>query len=86
MLWEQADSASGGVYSGHLNAIARRYPQLSSIELHVAALVKAMLPSWQIAQLLGITEKTVENHRIDIRRKIGCDGNLVSFLQKLNEQ
>jgi DNA-binding CsgD family transcriptional regulator len=41
------------------------------MELRVAALVKGMLPSWKIAEMLGICEETVENHRVNIRHKLG---------------
>jgi len=73
LAWEQAELASGGLYARYLNDIAHHYPQLTGMELRVAALVKAMLPSWRIGEILGITEKAVENYRVKIRRKIGCD-------------
>src|SRR3989442_460296 len=69
LAWEQAELASGGLYPRYLDEIAHRYPELSLMERRVAALVRAMLPSWKIAEMLVIAEKTVENHRIKIRRK-----------------
>jgi DNA-binding CsgD family transcriptional regulator len=41
------------------------------MELRVSALVMALLPSWRIGEMLGITEKSVENLRVKARRKMG---------------
>jgi DNA-binding CsgD family transcriptional regulator len=70
LAWEQAELASGGFYARNLDVIGRRYPALTPMELRVCALVKAMLPSWKIAELLGVCEETVENHRVNARRKM----------------
>jgi DNA-binding CsgD family transcriptional regulator len=70
--WEQAERESGGRYTAYLNEIAHRYPDLlSPTELKVCALIKDMKPSWVIAEMLGVCEDTIENHRVNIRRKIG---------------
>ena len=82
--WDAAVRASGGVYSSNLDAIARRFPQLTPMELRVSAMVKAMLPSWKIAQALCITEKAVENYRVKIRRKTACaDTRLNTLLARI---
>jgi len=84
IAWEQADLASGGYYSRNLEAIARIYHTLTPMELRISALVKAMLPSWMIAEKLCITEKAVENYRVKIRRKTNCpDTRLNAHLQKI---
>ena len=72
IAWEQAELQSNGLYARNLADIAIHFPQLTETERRVAALVKAMLPSWKIAQILVISEKAVENYRVRIRRKIGC--------------
>ena len=73
LAWEQAELASGGLYARNLDEVARRFPQLTPMELRVCALVKALLPSWRIGEILSISEKAVENYRVKIRRKTGCD-------------
>jgi hypothetical protein len=51
------------------------------MEARVCALVKAMLPSWRIAELLGIQEESVERCRCRARRKLGLtDERLQAFL------
>ena len=81
LAWEQAELTSNGLYSRYLTEISSHYPTLTPMELRVCVLVKAMLPSWEIGQLLGISEKAVENYRVKARKKIGiCAGGLASHL------
>jgi DNA-binding CsgD family transcriptional regulator len=79
LAWEQADKSSKGLYGQYLSEIVEHYPTLTSMEARVAALVKSLLPSWRIAELLGISERTVENHRTSIRRKTGCHDTRLSM-------
>ncbi len=76
--WEQAEFASAGLYARNFEEIAHRYPSLTPMECRVCALVKAMLPSWKIGELLGICEDTVENHRVNARRKMSLHGERLS--------
>jgi DNA-binding CsgD family transcriptional regulator len=81
LAWEQAELASGGFYAHNLDEIAHRYPTLTPMELRVCALVKSMLPSWKIAEILCIKEESVERYRCRIRRKLGIHGGwLQEFL------
>jgi DNA-binding CsgD family transcriptional regulator len=61
---------SGGTRSRNAEALARKYPKLTPMELCVCALAKEMMPSWKIAEMLGVTEKTVENYRVRARKKM----------------
>jgi FixJ family two-component response regulator len=78
LAWEQAELISNGLYARYLADISVHYPTLTPMELRVCALVKAMLPSWEIGQLLGISEKAVENYRVKARKKIGICGERLS--------
>ncbi|MDP4220082.1 MAG: helix-turn-helix transcriptional regulator [Bacteroidota bacterium] len=71
--WDQIDRESGGIYALYLRDLARRFPTLSPMELRISALIKGMLRSWEISERLAIEEKTVENHRTNIRRKLGLE-------------
>jgi DNA-binding CsgD family transcriptional regulator len=73
IAWEQAELMSNGLYAQYLHDIAVRYPTLTPMELRVCSLVRAMLPNWKIAEILGISEKTIENHRRSARMKIGVE-------------
>ncbi len=69
--WEEAELAISGTYARNLESCRERYPELSPMEHRVCALAKAMLPNWKIAEILGISERTVENHLRATRKKLG---------------
>src|SRR5947209_13666775 len=80
-LWDKIDRNSGGRYGKYLRGIAKQYPELSAMEKRIAALVVGLHSSREIAGMLSITEKTVENHRYNIRCKLCVkDPNLETFL------
>ncbi|MBS1903617.1 MAG: helix-turn-helix transcriptional regulator [Bacteroidetes bacterium] len=65
-----------------LGELARLFPTLSRTELEICAMLFEAMPSWQIAEVLSITERSVENHRSNIRRKFSLtpSQHLHSFL------
>jgi DNA-binding CsgD family transcriptional regulator len=65
-----------------LHSLARQFPLLSPTELHICAMLRESFVSWEIAHKLSITERSVENHRSNIRRKLGlsAEQNLQTFL------
>jgi DNA-binding CsgD family transcriptional regulator len=63
--------------------VAGLAPRLSSREVEVADLVRSGVVNKEIAEMLGISETTVERHRHNIRRKLGITDssvNLSTFL------
>ena len=57
--------------------------RLTPRETEICAMIKAGLPSKDIAEMLGISRQTVERHRRNIRRRLDLTGkkqNLTSFL------
>jgi DNA-binding CsgD family transcriptional regulator len=54
----------------YMSVLSEQHPDLSRTEVEVAALLQMNFKTKDIAQIMGITEKTVENHRINIRRKL----------------
>ncbi len=48
------------------------WDNLSNREREVACLIARGYGNPQIAAILGISEKTVEDHRLHVRRKLGC--------------
>jgi len=69
--WEQIDRESGGIYDIYLRDLAVRFPMLSPTELRICSLVRGMLSNWEISQCLNICVETVQNHRVNIRKKLG---------------
>jgi len=73
--------------SSFSHSLGSRYFDLSPVELRVANLVKQGRNSREIAGALDITEKTVKNHRYNIRRKVGISNkgmNLRTFLMAID--
>ena len=73
IAWEQAELSSGGLYAQNFHEVKAKYPKLTPMQCRVCALVMAMLPSWKIAEILGISERTVENHRYKAHLALGCE-------------
>ncbi len=71
MVWQELVVQSNGQFSAHLANIANHFPELTETELRICSLIISSLVSAEIAAKLGITEDTVENHRVAIRRKMG---------------
>lgn len=65
-----------------LPRLARSFPALSPSELQICAMLRESLRSWQIADILFISERSVDNHRCNIRRKLclAQEQNLKTFL------
>lgn len=82
LAWEQIEVQSNGYYSRLLHELAEKFPTLTPTELRISALVKGSLHNWEIAERLNICEDTVENHRVNIRRKLGLlpKQNLLNYL------
>lgn len=81
LAWEEIEVRSNGFYAASLHELAERFPILTPTELRICVLAKSMLLNWQIAERLYIDERTVERHRVRIRRKLGLQKeNLTSFL------
>jgi len=79
-VWEKLNIESNGLYGEYFRILAQRFNELTRMELFVAVLIKAGLKSWEIGQKLCIEEKTVENHRNSIHRKLQIRGiNLTVF-------
>jgi DNA-binding CsgD family transcriptional regulator len=83
--WEVFENQLNQVHADFLRKLSSRYPTLTPMELKTAALMKLNFTSKAIASLFCISVRTVENHRLNIRRKLALDAddNLVSFLSGL---
>lgn len=64
-------------------AIERRFAELSSREAQIARLVATGLRNQQIADQLGIAERTVKLHRMHMMRKLGA-AHLIDLVRLLD--
>jgi DNA-binding CsgD family transcriptional regulator len=62
--------------------LSSKYESLSPTEIQVAKLVKEGKKTNEIAEMMGLSKRTVEAHRLSIREKLGIKGkgNLRSSL------
>jgi len=63
------------VQTHFIRELRQRYPTLSKAEVRVCALLHLEMSSNEIASVLNISVRTVENHRSHIRQKLHIDEN-----------
>lgn len=86
--WLTFHSKFNAMQNGFSLAIKQQYPQLTPAEINVSSLLRLNLRSKEIASILHISPKAVENHRMSLRKKmnIGREGNLVHALLRVTLQ
>lgn len=80
--WRAFEQQFQRVHPDYIRTLSTRYPLLSPTELKICALLKTSLNSKEIAGLLHVSLRDIENHRYRIRKKLALTPgeNLVSFL------
>ena len=65
--------------------ISRNCSNLSSAEMKICSMIKLNISTKQISNILNITERTVHDHRLNIRKKLSLPSiqNLDLYLQGL---
>lgn len=83
--WRRFEDQFEQVHHDFMQSLARRFPDLSNTERKVCALIRAGLSTKDIAQLLHIEDRTVEQHRFRIRRKLrlSTEVNLTTYIAGL---
>jgi tetratricopeptide (TPR) repeat protein len=68
--WQQLNESFRQVHGDFIEHLANTYPALTPMELKVSALLKIRFSTKEIANFLCISEKAVEFHRLNIRKKL----------------
>jgi tetratricopeptide (TPR) repeat protein/DNA-binding CsgD family transcriptional regulator len=68
--WKVFESQFDTLHAGFTGKLLEKYPALTPKEVRVCALMKLNLTSKDIAGTLAISERTVEVHRLQIRKKM----------------
>lgn len=73
-------------FAGHLS---RRMLGLTQKEIEICDMIRSGLTSKEIASVMGVSFRTIETHRRNIRKKLGIDNkqvNLSTFLREMAKQ
>ncbi len=85
MNWEEFDKLFHSVHPMFLTRLSEKYPKLTPMERKICALLRLNMTSVDIAKLLFLSERNIENHRYRIRKKIALNSekSLHEFLAQL---
>jgi tetratricopeptide (TPR) repeat protein len=73
--WEDFDVQFRNVHPEFLKNLVKKYPTLTTMQRKVCALLRLNLTSVDIAKLLYLSERNIENHRYRLRKKFCLDAN-----------
>ena len=76
------------ITSSFLTKMTSSYTKLTPVEMQIANMIKLGKSSKEIADILNISVRTIETHRVNIRRKFGIRGkkeNLSSLLLSMDD-
>lgn len=77
-LQQKMDEGNAAFYQ----IMAEKYPNLSTLEIHICGLLKTGMTNKELSKLYGQSEKSYEQHRYRIKKKIGLGAKekLTKFL------
>ncbi|MBT4957609.1 MAG: tetratricopeptide repeat protein [Candidatus Marinimicrobia bacterium] len=83
--WDEFEKWFTEVQGDFFDHLRQKAPKLSSKELKISAFIKLRMSTKEIASLMRLTPKTIENHRWTIRKKIGLKkgDNLIQYLESI---
>ncbi|MBN1409395.1 MAG: PAS domain S-box protein [Spirochaetales bacterium] len=73
------------IQSPFIRSISNRFASLSQREIELCHMIKNGLRSCEIAQMLNLSQLTIETHRNKIRKKLGIDKKKVNLATYLNQ-
>ncbi|MBI1225361.1 MAG: hypothetical protein GC192_09015 [Bacteroidetes bacterium] len=83
--WELFEAAFNQVHDAFFKKLKNQYPELTTGDLRLAAFLKLNLSSKEIASLLGLSVRGVENKRYRLRKKMALNeaDNLTEVLMSI---
>jgi DNA-binding CsgD family transcriptional regulator len=81
---QQLHNQLNEIHKDFMYNLHEKFPDLTTMELKIAALLSMKLTSSNIAAALFLSKRTVESHRLSLRKKcsIGKDDNIYEELSK----
>lgn len=74
--WEEFDKQFHLVHPVFLKKLLEKHPTLTKMEQKICSLLRLNMTSVDIAKLLYLSERNIENHRYRIRKKIALDSEV----------
>ncbi len=83
--WDTFNEQFLTLHKDFMKAISLRYPDLTPMEVKVCTLLKLNLSTKEIARILQLSDRNIDNHRYRLRKKLllRSDDNLSVFLTGL---
>jgi DNA-binding CsgD family transcriptional regulator len=83
--WKVFEANFERAHEQFMKTLKENYPDLTPSDLRLCAFLRMNLSSKEIAPLLGISVRGVENHRYRLRKRLNldADSNLTEFMIKL---
>lgn len=80
--WKVFDANFQQTHEAFIGEMKKTYPELTPNDLRLCAFLRINLTSKEIAPLLGISVRGVENHRYRLRKKLklASDDNLTEYI------
>jgi DNA-binding CsgD family transcriptional regulator len=80
--WEGFRRTFEKQYPQFMLSLSAKCPALTPVELKIAAMIRASIPTKEISEMVGTSKRAIENHRYHIRQKLGLGtkDNLNTFL------
>ncbi len=74
--WESFELNFNLIHNNFITRLAEAYPSLSQTDIKICAFMRMNLSSKEIAELLNITQASLETSRIRIRKKLDLDSSV----------
>ncbi len=83
--WQVFETHFGQVHEAFFNSLKEKHPDLTSREQKLCAYIKMGMASKDIASLMNITTRAVENNRYKLRQKLGLSqgDNLLEYIENV---
>jgi tetratricopeptide (TPR) repeat protein len=83
--WTKFEAQFTSVHPAFKARLLEHYPELTRQELKMCLLGRLGIKTSQMARLLCLSERTVDSHRLNLRKKIGLkkDQSLIAFLSEM---
>ena len=84
-IWEEFELRFSNVYESFYKNLLLKHPDLSTYDKRICALIKLNLSSKEIADISGVSVKSVENIRTRLRKKLNLTNKKIDLNRYISE-